>query len=173
MINRRMAEFVEPFLATGEVVGAAMHGFRPLSRSLAFVAAFPAVLGGFAAASAAGWPAWVGGGVGGGIGAGLAMALDQRRARAEHAGKGLAVGLVATDRRFMVLEMRTGLVVAEPVAVEMDRPLVTVASVATERMQGSGLKRTGLVMQFDDGAETRFIPARLHPMLEALGRDAS
>jgi hypothetical protein len=173
VINRKMTEFVEPLLGAGETVQVAMHGFRPLSRSMAFLAAFPAVFGGFAIGSAAGWPAWVGGGIGGGVGAGLAMALDQRRARAEHDGRGLAVGLVATERRFMVLEMRTGLVAAEPVGVELEQPLDSIASVGTEKMQGSGLKRAGLVMTFDDGAEVRLIPARVNPMLEALGHVGS
>lgn len=168
MLNQRLRDHVEPLLRQSESVVAAMAGFRPLSSSAALFAVFPAVLGGFAVSSAAGLPAWVGGGLGGGIGGGLAMWLDQRRARAEHDGKGLSVGLVVTDKRLFVLDLGTGPISARVVGVELEMPLDQIRSVDEEKMQGSGLKRSGVVIGAADGTSFAVIPARLGPFLEAV-----
>lgn len=145
-----------------------MAGFRPISRSLVFVVVFPVVLGSFAISTAAGWPSWVAGGVGGGVGAGLAMWLDQRRARAEHDGKGLAVGLVVTDQRLFVLDLDTGVAFATVAGVHLEADRSSIDSIETERMQGSGLKRLGVVMSLADGTVERLIPARTEQFVAAL-----
>jgi hypothetical protein len=170
VLNRRIREFVTPLLDVGEEITAAMAGFRPLSRSLALFAVFPAVFAGFAVSSAAGWPAWVGGGLGGGTGAGLAMWLDQRQARADHDGKGLSVGLVVTDRRLFILDLATGPLAAQPTGVALTTSLDEIASVETVKMQGSGLKRAGAVLDLADGTEVAVIPARHEQFLQALNR---
>lgn len=145
-----------------------MAGFRPISRSTALLALFPLVLLGFAVSTAAGWPAWVGGALGGGAGAGTAAWLDGRRARAEHQGKGMSVGLVVTDRRLFVLRLDVGVFVARVAGVdlEVDRSFIT--SVEIERMQGSGIKRSGAVVALRDGTVERVIPARTDPFVLAL-----
>jgi hypothetical protein len=171
MLNRKITEYVTPLLEAGEEIVVAMAGFRPITRSAAFVAVFPAVIAGFAVSSATGLPAWVGGGIGGGFGGGLAMWLDQRRAKAEHDGKGLSVGVVVSDRRFFLLELATGLVGAVPTATERVARREEIVSVRSERMQGSGLKRPGVVVALSDGTELVFIPARHGQLLEALGVD--
>lgn len=145
-----------------------MAGFRPLSRTWGLVATFPLVLGGFAVSTAAGLPAWLGGGLGGATGAGLAMVLDQRQARIEH-GKGMSVGLVVTDERLFVLELATGLVAASVVGVDVVADRGEILSVETERMQGSGLKRPGVVLALRDGTEVAVIPAKTDQFLRALG----
>jgi len=169
MLNQRIKEFVAPLLEPGERISSAMVGFRPLTRSAALVAVFPAVFGGFAVGSAAGWPAWLAGGIGGGVGGGLAMWLDQRRARREHDGRGMSVGLAVTDRRLFVVEMDTGVLVARPATVEHVAPLAELGPVETEKMQGSGLKRLGVVLDLPGGTELRVIPARIETFMAAVG----
>jgi hypothetical protein len=167
MLTDRLIAFVEPLLRADETIAVAMAGFRPLSRSLALVAVFPAVLLGFAVSTAAGWPSWVGGGLGGGVGAGVAAWLDQRRARADH-GKGLSIGLVVTSQRLIVLDLETGLVSATVGGVHLDVERSDIETIETERMQGSGIKRLGAVIVLHDGTVERVIPARTDPFLEAL-----
>ena len=146
----------------------AMAGFRPLSRSAALLSVFPLVLGGLAAGTAAGIQAWIGGAIGGGIGAAMASWLDQRRARAEHDGKGLSIGLLVTDQRLLILDLATGLIAATVEDIHLEQELSDLTDIETERMQGSGLKRVGLVLGFRDGTIERVIPARTQPFLEAL-----
>lgn len=167
MLTDRLIAHVEPMLRVDETVEIAMAGFRPLSRSLALVAVFPAVLLGFAVSAAAGWPSWIGGGLGGGVGAGLAAWLDQRRARADH-GKGMSIGLVVTSRRLFVLDLETGLVNATVGGVHLDVERSDIETIETERMQGSGIKRLGAVIVLRDGTVERVIPARTDPFLRAL-----
>lgn len=145
-----------------------MAGFRPLSRTLALFAVFPVVLAGFAVATAAGWPSWVGGGLGGGAGAGLAVWLDQRQARSDHGGKPMSIGLVVTDQRLFVLDLRTGVLLADVEGIHLEVERDFIEHVETERMQGSGLKRMGVVVTLHDGTVERFIPARTDPFLAAL-----
>lgn len=170
MLIDRLRASVEPLLVPGEGIRAAMAGFRPVSRSMALVAAFPLVFLGFAAGAAAGWPAWVGGALGAATGAGVAMWLDQRRARAEHGGKGMSIGLVVTTDRLFVLELDTGPISATVADVEKvaGKPGI---EIATEKMQGSGLKRLGVVLTFDDGEVLRVIPARTEHFLQAMAEE--
>jgi hypothetical protein len=169
MLNQRIRAYAEPLLRSGEEIVVSMVGFRPLSRTLALYAVFPAVIGGFALATATGFPTWVGGGIGGGTGAGLAMWLDQRQARADHDGKGLSIGLVVTDQRLWILDLAAGLVAASVAGVHLESELSAIAEVETERMQGSGLKRLGAVIRLVDGSVERVIPAKAPPFLTALG----
>lgn len=168
MLAQRLNDHIEPLLRPGEVIEAAMAGFRPLSRSFALIAVFPAVFAGFAVSTAAGYPSWVGGGVGGGVGAGLAAWLDQRRARSEHGGKGMSVGLVVTSHRLFVLELDTGVMAASVAGVGLEAGRDEITGVETERMQGSGLKRLGVVIALSDGSTERVIPARSEVFLRAL-----
>jgi hypothetical protein len=170
MLNDRIREHVEPLLRPGETIEQAMAGFRPLSRSLALVVIFPLVVAGFAVSAAAGVPAWVGAGVGGGLGAGLSMWLDQRRARAEHGGKGLSIGLVVTTQRLFVLDLKTGPVLASVAGVDLEAELSDLEHVETQRMQGSGLKRPGVVIRLRDRTVLQVIPARAQQFVAALAR---
>lgn len=168
MLNKRIREFIEPLLQNGEEIVVAMVGFRPLTRTAALLAVFPAVFGGFAVSTAAGISPWIGGGVGGGVGAGLAAWLDQRRARAEHDGKGLNIGLAVTNRRLLILDLAAGLISASVESLHLERELGDIADVETERMQGSGLKKIGAVIRFRDGTIERVIPAKSKPFMEAI-----
>lgn len=168
MLADRIETHVTPMLRAGEHVLVAMAGFRPISRSFAFIAVFPFVLGGFAVSTAADWPAWVGGGIGGGAGAGVAMWLDQRRARAEHGGKSLSIGLVVTDTRLFVLDLATGPVFADVAGLHLEAERSSIETIETERMQGSGLKRLGVVISLRDGTVERLIPARTEQFMAAL-----
>lgn len=168
MLSARLREYVEPLLRPAETIEVAMAGFRPLSRSLAFFAVFPVVLAGFAVATAADLPAWVGGGLGGGLGAGLAVWLDQRQARVDHGGKPMSIGLVVTSDRLFVLDLRTGLFLADVAGVYLEVERAFIEHVETERMQGSGLKRLGVVLGLRDGSTERFIPARTDPFVTTL-----
>lgn len=168
MLIERIRTQVEPMLRPGETVKVAMAGFRPLTRSAALAAIFPMVLGGLAVSTAAGWPAWVGGGIGGAGGAAVAAWLDQRRARAEHRGRGMSVGLVVTDRRLILLELETGLIGASVAGIGLEAERFEIERLETERMQGSGLKRPGVVVTLRDGTVLRVIPARTDEFLAAL-----
>lgn len=168
MLTDRISAFVEPRLRSGEEIRLAMTGFRPLSRSAALLAIFPAVLAGFAVSAATGIPSWAGGLLGGGAGVALAIWLDQRRARAEHEGRPLSIGLVVTDRRLFILDLSTGVVAAAVQDVHLVSELDDIAAIETERMQGSALKRAGAVLRFRDGSVERVIPARTGAFLEAL-----
>lgn len=168
MLAERLRAHVEPLLRSGEEILTAMAGFRPISRSFALVAIFPFVLGGFAVSTAAGWPAWVGGGLGGGLGAAAAAWLDQRRARNEHGGKTMSVGLVVTDRRLFILELQAGILRASVAGIDLEVERSFIESIETERMQGSGLKRLGVVIVLHDGTVERVIPARTDPFVLAL-----
>jgi hypothetical protein len=167
MLADRLSAHVEPLLRPHETLEVAMAGFRPLSRSLALVAVFPFVLLGLASATAAGWPSWLGGGLGGGLGAAAAAFLDQRRARAEH-GKGMSIGLVVTSDRLFVLDLDTGIMSASVAGVHLETERSFIETIETERMQGSGLKRPGVVIGLRDGTVERVIPARTDPFLQAL-----
>jgi hypothetical protein len=145
MLNRRITEFAAAALDPGEALMTAMVGFRPISRSFVFFAVFPAVLGGFALSSAAGW-----------------------QARLDHDGRGLSIGLAVTDRRLLVIEMRTGLIMAGPVAIERSIGRDEIVGIETATMQGSGLKRPGAAIRLVGGEEVRVLPARIGPFLEAL-----
>lgn len=168
MLKQRLWEFVEPRLRDDERIVVAMAGFRPLTRSAALMAIFAFVLAGFAASTASGMPAWVGGGLGGALGAGTAAWLDHRRARFEHDGKGLGVGLVVTDRRLFILELATGVFTASVSAIDVEQDLADIVEVETQKMQGSGLKRVGAVVRFADGTTERVIPARTDGFLECV-----
>jgi len=168
MLNERLRSHIEPGLRSGESIDVAMAGFRPISKSAALVAVFVFVFGGFAVATAAGLPSWVGGAVGGGSGALAAALLDQRRARKEHQGKGMSVGLVVTTYRLFVLDLDTGLLSAHVAGVAVEAERSAIASVETERMQGSGLKRLGVVISLRDGTVTHVIPARTDPFVRSL-----
>lgn len=168
MLTEKLKAFVADRLEEGENIEAAMAGFRPLTRSAALLAIFPMVLAGFAVSAAAGWPAWVGGGLGGGTGAGLAMWLDQRRARTEHDGQSLSLGLVVTDRRLFILDLETGMVAADVAGIHREESRHDLSEVTTEKMQGSGFKRMGAVLHFRDGSVERVIPARTEQFLKAL-----
>lgn len=169
MLTQRIRSAVESMLRPGESVVEAMVGFRPLSRSSALLMVFVTVFLGFAVSSAADIPAWIGGGVGGGVGAGLAMLLDQARARREHGGKGMSVGLVVTTQRFFILELAMGAISATVAGVDSEAELTDIRRVEIERMQGSGLKRPGVVLTFSDGSESSLIPARTKRLIAALG----
>jgi hypothetical protein len=173
MLVGRLKAYIEPFLRDGEDVVAAMAGFRPLSRSMALVALLPLVLGGFAVSTAANWPAWVGGALGGGVGAGVAMWLDQRRARTEHDGKGMSLGLVVTEQRLFILALDTGVFAATVAGIEHEVEVSEITSIETQRMQGSGLKRLGVVLGLPDGTRFAAIPARTERFLEAIGAERS
>jgi hypothetical protein len=168
MLTDRIAAYIDPELRPGEIIEIAMVGFRPLSRSLALVAVFPFMLGGLAAATASGWPAWLGGALGGALGALVAAWLDQRQARLDHDGKGLSIGLVVTSERFFVLDLSTGIVGASVEGVALSAERTRIEWVDTEKMQGSGLKRAGVVVHLSDGTSERVIPARTEPFLQAL-----
>ncbi len=168
MLNNRIRTYVESLLRSGEEIVVSMVGFRPLSRTLALYAVFPAVIGGFALATATGFPTWVGGAIGGGSGAGLAMWLDQRQARADHDGKSLSIGLVVTDQRLWILDLAAGLVAASVAGIHLEAELSAIAEVDAERMQGSGLKRPGAVIRLRDGSVERVIPAKALPFVAAL-----
>jgi hypothetical protein len=170
MLRRRIYEFTEPLLRPGEQIALTMVGFRPISRSAALMAVFPAVLGGFAVSTAAGIPAWVGGGLGGGVGAGLMAWFDQRRSRAENDGRSLSIGLVVTDRRLLILDLATGVFGASVESLYLEQDLSDISEAETERMQGSGLKRIGAVIRFRDGSIERVIPAKSKPFFDALDR---
>lgn len=168
MLTDRIRAHVEPLLGPDEEIEVAMAGFRPLSRSLALVAVFPLVFGGFAVATASGWPAWVGGGLGGGAGAAVAAWLDQRQARRDHAGKGLSLGLVVTTDRLFVLDLSTGPLMATVETTHLEVERSAIEGIATQKMQGSGLKRPGVVIELADGSVERVIPARTDQFLTAL-----
>ena len=170
MLSRRIDDFAEELLRPGEEIVLTLVGFRPISRSAALMAVFPSVLGGFAVSTAAGLPAWVGGGLGGGVGAGLMAWFDQRRSRAENEGKCLSVGLVVTDRRLLIFDLATGVFGASVESLYLERDLGDITEVETDRMQGSGLKRIGAVIHFRDGTVERIIPAKSKPFFEALNR---
>lgn len=168
MLNQRIRDFAEPLLRRDEQIVVAMAGFRPLTRSAALLSVFPLVLGGLAAGTAAGIQAWIGGAIGGGLGAGMAVWLDQRRARAEHDGKGLSIGLVVTGQRLFILDLTARLIAVSVEDIHLEQELGDLTDIETERMQGSGMKRVGLVLRFRDGTVERVIPARTQPFLEAL-----
>ncbi len=168
MLSQRIRAYIEPRLRPGEEIRVAMAGFRPLSRSAALLATFPLALGGFAVSAASGTPAWVGGTLGAGAGVGLAMWLDQRRARAEHEGRCLSIGLVVTGGRLFILDLSAGLAVASVDHLHLESELGDIAGIETETMQGSGFKRVGAVLRFRDGSVERVIPARTRSFLEAL-----
>ncbi|MEE9299246.1 MAG: hypothetical protein V3V29_09455 [Acidimicrobiia bacterium] len=170
MLNQRIRDFAEPHLHSDEQIVVAMAGFRPLTRSAALLSVFPLVLGGLAAGPAAGINPWIGGAIGGGLGVGMTAWLDQRRARAEHDGKGLSIGLVVTGQRLFILNLAAGLIAASVEDIHLEQELGDLTDVETERMQGSGMKRVGLVLGFRDGTIERVIPARLQPFLDALDR---
>lgn len=170
MLSRRIEEFTEELLRPGEQVALAVVGFRPISRTAALMAVFPSVLGGFAVSTAAGLPAWFGGGLGGGVGAGLMAWFDQRRSRAENDGKCLSIGLVVTTRRLLIVDLATGVFGASVESLYLEQDLSDITDVETERMQGSGLKRIGAVIQFRDGTVERVIPAKSKPFFDALDR---
>ncbi len=171
VLNRRIRDFVEPQLRDGEEITVAMAGFRPLTRSAALIAILPLAFLGLAAGTAAGISAWIGGALAVVAGAGLTAWLDQRRARSEHGGKGLSIGLVVTSHRLFVLDLKAGFVAASIAGIHIDRSLGDLTDIETERMQGSGLKRIGLVLRFRDGTVERVIPARTQPLLDALKAD--
>ena len=171
MLNQRIRDFAEPLLRPDEQIVVAMAGFRPLTRSAALLSVFPLVLGGLAAGTAAGIQAWIGGAIGGGLGAGMAAWLDQRRARAEHDGKGLSIGLVVTGQRLFILDLTARLIAVSVEDIHLEQELGDLTDIETERMQGSGMKRVGLVLRFRDGTVERVIPARTQPFLEALEAD--
>lgn len=171
MLNQRIRDFAEPLLRPDEQIVVAMAGFRPLTRSAALLSVFPLVLGGLAAGTAAGIQAWIGGAIGGGLGAGMAAWLDQRRARAEHDGKGLSIGLVVTGQRLFILDLTARLIAVSVEDIHLEQELGDLTDIETERMQGSGMKRAGLVLRFGDGTVERVIPARTQPFLEALQAD--
>ena len=170
MLSRRIEEFTEQLLRPGEQIALSVIGFRPISRTAALMAVFPSVLGGFAISVAAGLPAWVGGGLGGGVGAGLMAWFDQRRSRAENDGKCLSIGLVVTNRRLLIVDLATGVFGASVESLYLEQDLSDITEVETERMQGSGLKRIGAVIQFRDGTVERVIPAKSKPFFDALDR---
>jgi len=168
VLNQRIREFVEPQLRSGEQIAVAMAGFRPLTRSAALLTIFPLAFLGLASATAAGTSAWIGGALGVLVGAALAAWLDQRRARSEHGGKSLSIGLVVTSHRLLVLDLAAGFAAASVAGIHLDQELGDLTDIETERMQGSGLKRVGLVLGFRDGTVERVIPARTQPFLDAL-----
>ncbi len=168
MLNQRIQEFTTPLLHADETITVAMAGFRPLSRSAMVLSVFPLFFGGLAAGTAAGISPWLGGAVAAGLGFGMAAWLDQRRARAEHDGKSLSIGLVVTNRRLLILDLVAGLVAASVAGVHLEQKLENIREVEPEKMQGSGLKRIGAVITFRDGSATRVIPAKTKPFLEAL-----
>ena len=148
-----------------------MAGFRPLTRSAVLPVVFPLSLGGLAAGTAADISAWIGGAVGAGLGAVIAAWLDQRRARAEHDGKSLSIGLVVTTQRLLILDLAAGLVAASVAGVHLDRELGEITAIEPEKMQGSGLKRIGAVITFRDRTVTRVIPAKTTSFVKALQAD--
>ena len=168
MLNQRIEAFVTPLLRTNESITLAMVGLRPLTRSAVVVGVFPLVLGGLAAGTAAGISPWLGGAIGGALGAGFGVWLDQRRARAEHGGKSLSIGLVVTNQRLLVLDLATGLFAAKVAGLHLDRKLANIKEVEPEKMQGSGLKRLGAAITFRDGTVIRVIPAKSKTFFEAL-----
>lgn len=169
MLNDRIRAHVESELRSGESITVTMVGFRPLSRSWALVAIFVSVFAGFAISTAADIPSWIGGGVGGGVGAAAMMLLDQRRARAEHEGKGMSVGLAVTTQRLFLLELDTGIFSASISGPGLVVDRSDIVSLETERMQGSGLKRPGVLIEMRGGRHERVIPARIQPFRRALG----
>ena len=145
-----------------------MAGFRPLTRSAVLLTVFPLFFGGLAAGTAAGISAWIGGAVGAGLGLGVAAWLDQRRARAEHDGKSLSIGLIVTTQRLLVLDIAAGLIAASVEGVHLEQELGDITAIEPEKMQGSGLRRIGAVLRFRDGTALRVIPAKTKLFVEAL-----
>ena len=80
----------------------------------------------------------------------------------------MSIGLVVTSERLFVLDLATGLVSATVAGVHLDVDRSFIEMIETERMQGSGIKRPGVVIALRDGTVERVIPARVDPFLQAL-----